>query len=221
MPDTKFQTSFIPKQPVTEEPRRAGGSSIFFLISFLILIVALAAGAGVFIWNKTILKQIKDGNAQLTAHKNAFDGTTIEEFTKLDNRIDVADTLLKSHIGMSGIFPKLQDNTLKTVRFRSFTYTNAGDGKILISMTGEASDYESMALQAQQLTKPEVKNAFQSPIFSNFTKSKDIVVFTFSSGIEPYVIQYYQNRMNAAKETEIGTSSTSVTPALKVESANN
>lgn len=200
MPETKFQTSFIPKQPVTDEPRRGGGSSIFFLISFLLIIMTAAAGAGVFIWNKTILSNIKKGEEQLVAHKNTFDSTTISQFTRLDNRIDAADTLLKNHISASGIFPRLQDGTLKTVQYNSFSYTNAGEGKIIISMSGEARDYESLALQAKEFADPRFKNSFRSPIFSSFSKGRDNVVFTFSSGIDPYVIQYYQSRDRALRE---------------------
>ncbi len=203
MVETKFQTSFIPHQPVTgETEHRRGGMGVLFLISFLLLIASGAAAVGVFAWNKTTLGQIEKGKKQLEDHKNAFDSNSINEFTRLDNRIDVASMLLKSHIGASAIFPRLQDNTLRTVRFSNFSYTNGGNGKILISMSGEAQDYESMALQAQQFTKAELQNSFRSPIFSNFSKQKDVVVFTFSSGIDPYVVEYYQNRINAAKQSQ-------------------
>lgn len=199
MVDTKFQTSFIPKQPLNEEPKRSGGAGILFLISFLILVASVAAAVGVFIWNKTVAQNIVEGRAALEKHNAAFDSTSINEFTRLDNRIDVANMLLKQHVQASAIFPRLAQNTLKSVRFNNFTYTNAGSGKILINMSGEALDYESMALQAQQFTKPGLQNAFRSPIFSNFTKQRDNVVFTFSSGIDPYVIDYYQSRVNANK----------------------
>lgn len=204
MADTKFQTSFIPKQPVTEAPKRSSGSSVFFLIGFLLLVATTAAGVGAFIWQKTITAQIQKGEKQLEDHKSSFDSNSIAQFTKLDSRIDVAQELLKNHLQVSAIFPKIQNATLKTVRFKNFTYVNDG-GKILISMSGEAKDYEDMALQAKEFTDPNLPNSFQSPIFSNFSKVKDIVVFTFSSGIDPYVIQYYQNRQNAIKEASAGS----------------
>ncbi len=82
-------------------------------------------------------------------------------------------------------------------------------------MSGEAQDYESMALQAQQFTKPELRDSFKGPIFSNFSKSKDTVVFTFSSGIDPYVIDYYQSRTSALRQ---GVSTQS--PTLPVSGTN-
>lgn len=200
MVETKFQTSFIPKQPVTEESRRpqSAGGGIIFLLGFLFLIISVAAAAGVFIWNKTILSNIKEGEFQLAESKKGFDNNTIATYTKLDNRIDVADSLLKKHLKPSSLFPKLGMNTLQTVRFNDFSYSYAGTGNVTISMSGEASDYESMALQAKQFTSAEASDAFKSPIFSSFSKVKNTVVFTFTSGIDPYVIDYYRAKVGAA-----------------------
>lgn len=214
MVETKFQTSFIPKQPVTGGATRTKTTSggVLFLLSFLLLVASIAGAIGVFVWNKTVLANIAKGQEQLAIHKNSFDPNSIRTFTDLANRIGVANTLLKSHVAVSEIFPRLQDNTLRTVRFNNFSYTNSGNGKILISMSGEAQDYESMALQAQQFTKPELLNSFKGPIFSNFSKAKDSVVFTFSSGIDPYVIDYYRSK---SYELQNGGSQT-VTPTLPV-----
>lgn len=203
MVDTKFQTSFIPKQPVGKEQKHTtAGVGVVFLISFLIMVASVAAGAGVFIWNKTVLSSIAEGRKELEKHNAAFDSNSIREFTRLDNRIDVANRLLKQHVRPSEIFPRLAANTLKTVRFTNYKYTNTGDGKIMINMSGEAQDYESMALQAKQFTKPGLQNSFRSPIFSNFNKNEKNVVFTFVSGIDPYVIDYYQSRINEQKNGE-------------------
>ncbi len=200
MVETKFQTSFIPKQPVNEEVRRLGtGGGILFLIGFLFLIISIAAAAGVFIWNKTILSNIKQGEFQLAESKKGFDNNTITTYTKLDNRIDVAESLLRKHIQASALFPKIGMNTLQTVQFNNFTYSYNGSGNVQISMSGEAADYESMALQAKQFTSAEASDAFKSPIFSSFSKVRDKVVFTFSSGIDPYVVDYYRSKVGATE----------------------
>ena len=225
MVETKFQTSFIPKQPVTETAKRpsSAGGSLLFLIGFLFLIISIASAAGVFIWNKTILANIEEGNAQLTESKKGFENNTIAVYTKLDNRIDVADSLLKKHIKPSSLFPKLGLNTLQTVRYNNFTYAYGGAGNITITMAGEAADYESMALQAKQFTGDAASDAFKSPIFSNFSKVKDKVVFTFTSGIDPYVTDYYRAKIGAATgalpaggKANTGTAPAPVTPTQSI-----
>ncbi len=216
MVETKFQTSFIPKQPVTEESRRpqGAGGGILFLIGFLFLILSVASAAGVYIWNKTILSNIKEGEFQLAESKKGFDNNTISTYTKLDNRISVADALLKKHLKPSSLFPKLGLNTLQTVRYNNFSYTYTGTGNVTISMTGEAADYESMALQAKQFTSAEASDAFKSPIFSSFSKVKDKVVFTLSSGVDPYVVDYYRAKIGTAD----GVTPTTAAPVGSVPS---
>lgn len=219
MVETKFQTSFIPKQPVTEISKRAsGGGGLLFLIGFLFLVISVAAAAGVFIWNKTILANIKEGEAHLLESKKGFENNTIAVYTKLDNRIDVADSLLKKHIKASAIFPKLGMNTLQTVRYDNFSYQHLGNGNITITMSGEAADYESMALQAKQFTSAAASDAFKSPIFSNFSKTRDKVVFTFTSGIDPYVTDYYRAKIGAVTGATNGSGTTAapVQPAPSI-----
>lgn len=210
MVETKFQTSFIPKQPVTETSKRptSSGGGLLFLIGFLFLIISIAAAAGVFIWNKTILANIREGEANLLESKKGFENNTISVYTKLDNRIDVANSLLKKHIKASSIFPKLGMNTLQTVRFTNFSYQHLGNGNITITMSGEAADYESMALQSTQFTSAAASDAFKSPIFSNFSKMGNKVVFTFSSGIDPYVTDYYRNKTGATSGAASGSGTT-------------
>lgn len=204
MVETKFQTSFIPKQPVTESAHRVsgGGGGVLVLLGFLFLIISVAGAAGVFIWNKTILSNIEKGEFNLQESKKGFDNNTIAVYTKLDNRIDVADGLLKKHVKASALFPKIGMNTLQTVRYSNFTYAYTGFGNVAITMGGEASDYESMALQAKQFTSAEASDAFKSPIFSSFSKVKDKVVFTFTSGIDPYVVDYYKAKIGAAEAAQ-------------------
>ena len=220
MVETKFQTSFIPKQPVTDTSKRAAGGSgsLLFLIGFLFLVISIAAAAGVFIWNKTILANIKEGEAHLLESKKGFENNTIAVYTKLDNRIDVADSLLKKHIKASAIFPKLGLNTLQTVRYNNYSYQHLGNGNITITMSGEASDYESMALQAKQFTSAAASDAFKSPIFSNFSKTGNKVVFTFTSGIDPYVTDYYRAKIGAATGAT-GAAAGSGTTAAPVQPA--
>ncbi len=212
MVETKFQTSFIPKQPVTEESRRphSGGGGILLLLGFLFLIISGAGAAGVFIWNKTILANIEQGRFQLEESKKGFDKSTIATYTKLDSRIGVAKELLGRHISASELFPKLGMNTLKTVRFNNFSYRYSGSGNVEVTMSGEGSDYESLVLQAQRFTSAEANGAFKSPIFTSFSKDKGKVVFTFTSGIDPYIVDYYQ-----AKTRDSGTQPAAVVPAAQ------
>lgn len=191
--ETKFQTSFIPKQPVTDTELHGGSSaSLFFLFSFILFMASLASAGAVFIYGSIVSKNIKEGDKQLTLNKNAFDPNTIKELTRLNNRINAANTLLKSHKGVSTLFQVLSQTTLKNVRFTDFNYT-AADDKISLTMRGQAFNYETIALQAKAFTDPTLKNVFRSPIFSDLTlDSQGNVSFSFNTGIDPFLVDYYK-----------------------------
>ncbi len=191
--ETKFQASFIPKQPVNIPSKRTSGSGILFLISFLIFIIVLIAASGVYFWEKKINKDISSVNESLVRARNSFDQNTVKEFSRLNDKINASELLLKQHISPSVLFKVIGDVTLKNVRFINFRYANAGGDKISISMNGEAVSYEAVALQASAFTNPKLRNVFRSPIFSDpDLGSNGRAVFTFTTGIDPILLNYYK-----------------------------
>ncbi len=191
--ETKFQTSFIPKQPVTDEaPHRTSSSSIFFLLAFIIFMASVASAGGVFIYGQIINRNIEEGKDQLALNKNAFDPNTIAQLTRLNDRINAVDFLLKKHKSVSTLFYVLSNVTLKNTRFSDFSYTGIDD-KISISMKGQARSYETVALQAKEFTNPNFKNVFKSPLFGDLTlDTQGNVSFSFSAGVDPLLVDYYK-----------------------------
>lgn len=191
--ETKFQSSFIPKQPVNEPARSSSaGINIFFLISFLILVVSLIAGGGAYFWEKQLDTKIITVKSSLSKLRSSLDQTTIDEISRLNDKINTADLLLKQHVSPSVLFSVIGYVTLKSVRFTNFKYTNAGGDKISISMNGEAKSFESAAIQASAFTNPELRNVFRSPIFSDpDLTSTGQATFSFTTGIDKNLINYY------------------------------
>lgn len=207
--ETKFQTSFIPKQPLTEAPKHhASAASLVFLVSFILFMASLAAAGAVFIYSQVINKNIADGNKQLNQNKNAFDPNTIKEITRLNDRINATYTLLKNHKGMSTLFQVLSNTTLKSVQFTNFAYSSTGE-KITLAMNGKAFSYETVALQSMAFTDPALKNVFKSPIFGDPSlDSAGNVSFSFSASIDPLLVSYYK-----LKQEEYGASVNNVVTA--------
>jgi uncharacterized membrane protein YgcG len=191
--ETKFQTSFIPKQPVTSEaPHHASTASLFFLFAFILFMASLACAGGVFIYGQIIQKNITEGTSQLTLNKNAFDPNTINQITRLNDRINAADYLLKHHKSVSTLFLVLSNATLKNVRFSDFNYAGVDD-KITLAMRGQALSYETVALQAKEFTNPNLKNVFRSPLFGDLTlDTTGNVSFSFNTSIDPLLVDYYK-----------------------------
>ena len=196
--ETKFQASFIPKQPVdqTSTPRASGGNFLF-LVSFIIFMISVAIGAAAFLYNQIVDKSISNGNQQLSLNENAFDQTTIQELTRLNDRLTAAQVLLRQHVSFSNFFPSLQRSTLKNVAFTNFTYSNGGSDKINVTMQGEAASYETVALQSKAFTDPSLKGVFHSPLFGDLNlDANGNIGFSFSMSVDPNVVSYYNLRKN-------------------------
>ena len=198
--DTKFQSSFIPKQPINEPIRTHSGSNIFFLISFLILIISGVGAGAAYLWNTQLDNQIIAVNNNLSLARNSFDQNTVKEFVRLNDKINVSNTLLKQHTAPSVLFKVIGDSTLKNVRFTNFKYTNAGSDKISISMSGEAVSYEAVALQSSAFTNPKLRNVFRNTIFSDpDLNANGKATFTFTSGIDPVLLNYYKLKSDTSQ----------------------
>lgn len=203
--ETKFQTSFIPKQPVTDTVHQSSSAGLLFLITFVLFIASIAAAGGVYLYGQYVNQAIVEGKKQLDRNENAFDPTTIQELTRLNDRISSADILIKQHMAVSNLFAVLSDTTLKNVRFNDFSYAKAGDGKVNITMKGQATSYETVALQSRAFTDPGLRNVFRSPIFGDLNLDQSgNVTFSFSASVDPALVSYYKtikDRSAAAVET--------------------
>lgn len=166
--------------------------------------VSVAIAGAAFLYNQLVENNIAKGNNQLELNENAFDPTTIQELTRLNDRITAAQTLLRQHIAFSNFFGALQRSTLRNVVFRNFSYVYGGGDKIAISMQGVAakgpsSSYETVALQAKAFTDPSLRNVFRSPLLSEVSQDAEgNAAFIFSASVDPILISFYKLRKEEA-----------------------
>jgi len=225
--ETKFQTSFIPKAPVTDSSagRRSGGAGFLFLISFIIFMASLCAAVGVFFYNQILDQKIKTGNDELSKNQNIFNPSVVQEYSRLNDRINASYEILKKHTAVSNLFNIISAVTLKNVRFNNFTYSNTGGDKVSLAMNGQTRSYEEVALQARALTDPTMKyrNAFKSPILGDLNvDSLGNVSFNLATAIDPSVVSYYrlvQDLKKAGTLDDYANAGSQVSPASPASTA--
>lgn len=187
------KSSFIPKDaatPVARRPQsRTTFSDLLVLISVVLLIASIALAAGVFLYLQYLQTASASKLEQLRRAKEAFDPALIQDLTRLDDRINAADTILSQHTAPSIVFHLLEQLTLQTVSFKSFKYEAADAQSIKIEMDGIAQSVNSIALQADYLSK---SGAIVSPIFSNIDRKADGVHFSLSATLNPQPLKYAQ-----------------------------
>lgn len=194
--ETKFQTSFIPKKPVVEERRNNSSISLFLLLSIIVFLISLGLGGWIFIQKDLLVKNIQSAEEVIKSNQGAFELDTIESMIRLDSRIKIAKDLLTNHVSISPIFSFLEDKTLKSVRFKSFNFTSAGKDEsgastIKVAMTGQAKDFKTIALQAEEFGNVNYRNIIKNPVFSDLNLTSDgSVSFSASMLVVPSFLSY-------------------------------
>ena len=183
----ELQTSFIPKRSLdtSSSVHRADTVSIFTVLSTLVFFVSIIGAGGIFFWQQTLQSDIKIIQSQLQSQKDKFDERSINELTALDQRLNVSAQLLNNHMYSSKILELLQKNTVQTVRYNKFSVDpNQTDKKTLkITLSGQAKDYASIALQSYVFGK--IQNAVVNFEFSNLTLDQSgNVLFDLSATVE-------------------------------------
>lgn len=191
--ETGVQNTFIPhdvSQPApTSRIRQSSLMDLVMLVAIVLLVASLALAAGVFLYERYLDTSSQSKVAQLKTAKQQFDSSLIQEFSRLDDRMRDADTVLSNHIAPSVFFHMLEANTLSTVSFRSLDFEASSEGGMTVKMEGIARSVNSIALQADFFSKVGI---ITSPIFSNIDRQADGVHFSFTATVHPSAIRYAQ-----------------------------
>lgn len=216
----EFQTSFIPKKSFDTEKPSAGGGGILFLISLILFILSLLGAGGAFAYERYLGSSIAAKSQALEDAKSKFEPESIRVLSRLDAKLNQAQSLVDSHIAVSGIFDLVEEITLQTVRFSNFRYTFTPQG-VQLSMSGEAVSFASVALQSDEFAK----NRFiTEPVFDGLAVN-DIgnVTFSVTALIDPSVVSY-SNQVQTGAQASLDTAPTTAqangegTPVSEVSS---
>jgi hypothetical protein len=169
-------TSFIPKRPVSTEPVPVArsGSHTVGLLSLLAVVIVIATGvsyAGVHFYQKTLVAQKVKVDAQINEARKGIGTDFLGDMKRLDARISGVKQTIDNHIVVSPIFAALEQTTLRSVQYKTFSYAFTTDPAskatvVQVTLTGAAKSYATIALQSDSFTQ---NNLIKNPVFSNLT----------------------------------------------------
>ncbi len=187
--ETGIKSSFIPQTPLsmaTGPTSRGGGFDFFVLIALVMFVASGTLAVAVLLYGQYLSASAASKLDQLERAKQAFDPALIAEMTRLDDRMRAADTILSEHIAPTTLFHLLEQLTLQTVSFSALDFNSTSD-KTTIHMLGMAESVNSIALQADLLSK---SGLLFNPIFSNINRQLGGVRFDFSADIDLSALKY-------------------------------
>jgi hypothetical protein len=211
--ETKFQTSFIPKKPVTfvggagtnfvpkQRPRPT--INIFFNIGLLLFIVSICTAGGVYIWKNMMNSSQENLKQQLVNRQKQFNPDLIEELKRINVKIDLANKIMSNHLALSNVFGIISQMTSERVRFNNLDLSAPGSqgNDIKISMGGVGADLSAVAFQSDvlgQLDQYGLRKIVKDPILSDPTlETTGLVSFSLSASIDPTTLSYASSLMGS------------------------
>lgn len=206
--------TFIPRQTVIAQATGARHArvSVFFSLSAAAFALSLLAAASVFFYQKILANRLVKMNNGLVAARAAFEPSFIEELQRMDIRLESAKSLLAQHRAISPLFALLERETLATVRFTKFSFSEALEGGVRLALGGEAVSFNAVALQSDVFSK---NGSFLNPVFSDFDVDKSGTVhFSFTATVAPEFALYRSHVASVKKpSTQTAGVGGALTPA--------
>jgi hypothetical protein len=189
--EPKFQTSFIPKSPVSSGGINVKSSlernSLVIIIGIVVFFIALGGSIGVFMYKNSLNNQIDQANKDLIAAREAFAPEKIQELMDQNMQRISAKSLLEKHVITSKLLTLLQSLVVKTVRIESLSYTYK-DGLPAISMGLEAFSYNALTDQSDIFRNNEY---IVNPSFDSFSLTDTgNIKSNFIASVNPTLLSY-------------------------------
>ncbi len=207
-------TSFAPRTaPSAGRRAYTDLAGAFGFFAYAVLGIVFIIAIGVFFYGRVLASSAAAKDAELAKAEASIDPTTIESFVRLRDRLNSSQTLLASHIALTGFFSALETLLPVNVRFTalhvSLGTTGANAGAVTVDGLGVAKSFNALAAASNAFaTDGRIKDA----IFSKMTINKDnSVSFGFSATLDPKLVAFSPSAPVALPAT---TSPASTTPPL-------
>jgi hypothetical protein len=192
MENSSFQTSFIPKKPITSTVSNKAPRSFLLIIAIFLLIVSVLGSVGLFFYKNYLTKHKESLSASLAVVRDTFEKDTIDELSLYNKRTETAKLILNNHIVLSSLFTRLGEITIPSVQYTGFDH-ETNDGGFLVKISGVARDYRAIALQANAFNTTKGQS-FKNVVFSNLLKDKNnSISFNLEFNVDPALLSYEKN----------------------------
>jgi hypothetical protein len=184
-----FQSSFIPKEPMTEEKvfgkKKAG---IVGVLAVSLFVTSIIGSIGMYFYKSMVKSEIQGLESQLAEAEKTIDKKTINEMTQFGKKLEIVKSLVFKHQVVSNFLSTLSSTTVSTVQFNDFNYGDIKEGSLSVNLKGKAANYASVALQESVFAKTKY---FKSVTFSNLSLTdKGLVSFDLFFSVDPQIAVY-------------------------------
>ena len=183
-----FQSSFIPKEPMTEEVFKKKKAGMLGVLAVSLFITSIIISAALYAYKGIIKNDIKNLQSQLAEAEKNLDKEAIDEMLQFSKKLDITKSIVSKHQVVSNFLDALASSTVSLVQFTDFSYGNMEADKLVVALRGQAASYAAIALQESVFSKNKY---FESVSFSNLTLTdKGSVSFELTISVDPQISVY-------------------------------
>lgn len=165
MPEYKF----IPRSEMKVQRPKSSYNGLIITVSFVIFLASLAAYGTTFIYKWYLDRQINVYNSTFEKIRSDIEIKSIIDVLNKSKEIEIAKVLLSKHIAPSRVFSFLEEDTVKSNYYTSFSFGGgSGKDKQKIKLEGVAKSYKELAKQIEAVKDSE---NFEEPEFSGLKLS--------------------------------------------------
>lgn len=195
-----FQSSFIPKEPVTEEVFRKKKAGVFGILVVSLFISLIIITGALYAYKGIVKSDIENLQGELAEAEKNIDKKTINEMSDFNKKLSLVKSIVYKHQVISNFLEALSSSTVSPVSFSEFDYTDMLNGNLNVAIKGKASSYADLALQENVFNQNKY---FKSVTFSNLSLAdKGRVSFDLVISVDPQISVYSPQVDQTAQTTQ-------------------
>jgi hypothetical protein len=213
-----FQSSFIPKEPVTAEVFKKKKAGVLGILAVSLFIFSIIVSVGAYVYKGIVRSGIENLKSQLSESEKSIDKKTIDELSDFSKKLDITKSIVLKHTVLSNFLNELASSTVSSVKFNDFDYKFADNSKTLsVLMRGEAASYATVALQESIFSKDKY---FESVSFSDLAlTSTGKVSFSVTLSVNPAIAVYSPKITNPPTASISNVSSSTASSTITTASS--
>lgn len=194
MSNNRFETSFIPQQPLIEPERRGFGREVVnpaLIIALIVFFTTVAVAGGVYYFKVRTNKEVLAASERLKALESEIRVDAISPYKAMAARLAVAKGLIDNHRAFSIILDLLEESTARDVGLTDLNYVEDKLNKTLVlTIKGEAINYSAAYLQLEKWRSmaPVIASVQADPVSLN--EFSGIVSFGATLTVDPAATRY-------------------------------
>lgn len=214
MDDQSTISNFIPKKDdVTKAKKHINRIRLYLdwalYAAWGIFILAVVAAIMSFLFKDFANDQLMQRQTKLFEARNEYKPEQVVELNRFDTRLKVATKLLLDHRRFHRVFAEIENNVLSVIQLKDAEMEYDSNNNIKVTGSGEAANFESLALQSDRFSESEF---ISNPIFTSFEENEEgLVSFQYSFTVDARLTEPL-NALDVATEPAVDESDNTIMP---------